>query len=500
MIDAQGNILDWNTAAERLKGYASHEIVGQNFERFFTEEDRQSGLPQRALATAADTGKYEGETWRVRKDGSRFWANIVIEPLRDAHGRVQGFAKITRDMTERLQQQHALEQARAALAQAQKMEALGQLSGGIAHDYNNLLHVIRNAVEVLGHRLRTTEPDTQRLLDMIQRNADRAAMLTQRLLAFSRRQPLEAKPVNPNRLVAGMAELLRHSLGEAIAMETVLAGGIWLVLADSNQLESAILNLAVNARDAMPQGGKLTIETANVFLDEAYAAAAQDLGPGQYVMIAVSDTGVGMERDVAERAFDPFFTTKEVGKGTGLGLSQVYGFIKQSGGHVTLYSEPGQGTTIKMYLPRTSESGRATEPGKEVELEGGVAGRDTILVVEDAEDVREFTAEVLRRLGYRVLEAADGHAALSILEGEPAVSLLFTDVGLPNGMNGRQLAEQACRRKPELKVLYTTGYARNAIVHHGRLDPGVELLVKPFTQQSLAARVSQMLKAPAIAS
>ena len=283
-------------------------------------------------------------------------------------------------------------------------------------------------------------------------------------------------------------------------METVLAAGIWQVLADSNQLESAILNLAVNARDAMPSGGKLTIETANVFLDEAYAAAAQDLRAGQYVMIAVSDTGVGMDKEVAARAFDPFFTTKEVGKGTGLGLSQVYGFIKQSGGHVSLYSEPGQGTTLKMYLPRASETTRGSEAVKDVEVEAPVAARDTILVVEDADDVREFTVDVLRRLGYRVLEAADGQAALSILGAEPAVSLLFTDVGLPNGMNGRQLAEEACRRKPALKVLYTTGYARNAIVHHGRLDPGVELLVKPFTRQSLGARVRQLLKARAVVS
>jgi PAS domain S-box-containing protein len=498
MLDPEGRVANWNAGAQRITGYAAAEIVAQHFSRFYTDEDRASGTPERTLETAARTGKYESEAWRVRKDGTRFWASVVIEAVRDPSGALAGFAKITRDMTERRQQQLALEQARAALAQAQKMEALGQLSGGIAHDYNNLVHVIRNAVDMLQRRLRGAGEEELRLIDMIKRNADRAATLTQRLLAFSRRQPLEAKPVDVNRLVAGMAELVRHALGESISMETVLSGRIWQVLIDPNQLESAILNLVVNARDAMPEGGRLTIETANTFLDESYAAAHAELKPGQYVMIAVSDTGVGMSADIAAKAFDPFFTTKDIGKGTGLGLSQVYGFMKQSGGHVQLYSEPGDGTTVKLYLPRST----ATLVSELSELPAAQARsrHGTILVVEDEDDVRAFTCEVLRELGYGVLAAPDGATALALLQQDPQVALLFTDVGLPGGMNGRELAERACRLRPDLKVIYTTGYARNAIVHHGRLDPGVELIAKPFTQAGLAGKISRVLSEPAVES
>jgi PAS domain S-box-containing protein len=498
MIDPQGNINSWNTGAERVKGYSATEILGQNFARFYTEEDREAGMPQRALAQARSAGKFEAEGWRVRKNGSRFWASVSIVPLHTRGGRLIGFAKLTRDMSERREQQHALESARAALVQSQKMEALGQLSGGIAHDYNNLLHVIRNAVELLGRRLSAEDPEAQRLIEMIKRNAERAATLTQRLLAFSRRQPLEVKAVDPNRLVAGMAELVRSAVGEGIEMETVLAAGTWPMLADANQLEAAILNLAVNARDAMPEGGKLTVETANMLLDESYAALNVEVEPGQYVMISVSDTGVGMTPDVAARALDPFFTTKEVGKGTGLGLSQVYGFIKQSGGHLKLYSEPGAGTTVKLYLPRAPAVEVEEIPRPAPAPAGGT--EHSILVVEDEEDVRAFTVEVLRDLGYRVFGAPDGPSALRVLEQEAEVSLLFTDVGLPNGMNGRQLAEEAQRRRPQLKVLFTTGYARNAIVHHGHLDPGVELIVKPFTPAKLAARITRTLNSTANAS
>jgi CheY-like chemotaxis protein/anti-sigma regulatory factor (Ser/Thr protein kinase) len=324
--------------------------------------------------------------------------------------------------------------------------------------------------------------------------------LTQRLLAFSRRQPLEAKPVDVNRLVAGMAELVRHALGESISTETVLGGRIWSVLIDANQLESAILNLVVNARDAMPEGGRLTIETANTHLDDDYVAAHAELKAGQYVMIAVSDTGVGMTADVAAKAFDPFFTTKDIGKGTGLGLSQVYGFMKQSGGHVQLYSEPGHGTTVKLYLPRAAVTLAAELVESPAATAHRASPRGTILVVEDEDDVRSFTSEVLRDLGYGVLEAADGATALRLLRQDPNVVLLFTDVGLPGGMNGRQLAEEASRLRPDLKVIYTTGYARNAIVHHGRLDPGVELIAKPFTQASLAGKINRVLSERAVES
>jgi CheY-like chemotaxis protein len=370
------------------------------------------------------------------------------------------------------------------------MDALGQLSGGIAHDFNNLLAVILNCVVILHRRLQIIDPEVRQTVDMIKRNAERAASLTQRLLAFSRRQALAPKPIDPNKLVSGMVDLLRRALGESVALETVVGSGAWSVSADPNQLETAILNLAVNARDAMPNGGKLTIETENTFLDETYAATHQEVTPGQYTMIAVSDTGIGMKKDVIAKAFDPFFTTKE--HGTGLGLSQVFGFMKQSGGHVKIYSEPDEGTTIKLYLPRLV----VAEDVKALNDERPVAahrGGETILLVDDEEDVRTSTAQLLRDLGYRVLVAPDARAALELTEKKPDIDLLFTDVGLPNGINGRQLADQVRGRWPSVKVLFTTGYARNAIVHHGRLDPGVELIVKPFTQVGLAEKIRQVL-------
>ncbi len=387
--------------------------------------------------------------------------------------------------------------AEEAFRQAQKMETIGQLTGGVAHDFNNLLQVIVGNLYVLQRRLAggamPPPEDLKRLTDGALRGAERAAALTQRLLAFSRRQPLDPKPLEVNRLVSRMSELLRRTLGETISIETVLAGGLWRISADANELENALLNLAVNARDAMPEGGRLTIETANSYIDEAYASMHEEVAPGQYVMIAFSDTGVGMTQEVIGKAFEPFFTTKEVGQGTGLGLSQVYGFVKQSGGHVKIYSEPNAGTTVKIYMPRLLEDGAsgASEPSRD-RLSLGTQS-EVILVVEDDEDVRANTVMMLRELGYGVLEAGDGAGALGLLETATRVDLLFTDVGLPGGLNGRQLAERARERRPELKVLFATGYARNAIVHQGRLDPGVELITKPFTISQLATKVRQML-------
>ena len=486
MLDPEGKVANWNSGAERIKGYAPAEIIGQHVSRFFSEADRQAGIPERSLAIAARTGKYEAEGWRLRKDGSRFWALVMINAIRDGSGKLIGFGKITRDMTEH----RAVEEQ---LRQSQKMDTLGQLTGGLAHDFNNLLTAIYGSIETLQRRLKGDRPELQRHIDMALRGADRAAALTQQLLAFARRQPLESKPINLNRLVARMTDLLRQSLGESIAIETVLAGGIWWVSTDVNQLESAILNLAVNARDAMPSGGKLTIETANTFLDEAYASAHGDVTPGQYAMIAISDTGAGMTPEVISHAFEPFFTTKG-GKGTGLGLSSVYGFVKQSGGHVKIYSEPEEGTTVKLYLPRLT-----LEPPSEATAETRVlaerAVRATILLVEDDDDVREHSQEILSELGYRVLTARDSSEALSLLEASDDIELLFTDVGLPGALNGRQLADEARRRRPTLKVLFTTGYARNAIVHQGRLDSGVELITKPFTYTALARKLHQVLEA-----
>jgi len=385
------------------------------------------------------------------------------------------------------------ENAEAALRQVQKMEAMGQLTGGIAHDFNNLLQVIIGNLEVLQRRNLVANDDAKRMVASAVRGAERASTLTQRLLAFARRQPLNPKALDVNKLVNGMSELLHRTLGESITIETVLTGGIWRVAADANQLENALLNLAVNARDAMEAGGKLTIETGNAFLDEAYAQA-NEVTPGQYVLIAVTDTGTGMPDDVRAKAFEPFFTTKDVGKGSGLGLSQVYGFIKQSDGHAKIYSERGEGTTIKLYLPRLTTSGDGVQADVEQPVLPLGSTDRLVLVVEDDADVRSHAVAILHELGYQVLEAADGPTALRTLEAQPEIKLLFTDVGLPGGLNGRQLADEARRRDPSLLVLFTTGYARNAIVHQGRLDPGVELITKPFTFAALARKVNAIFE------
>ena len=391
-------------------------------------------------------------------------------------------------------------EARAAeerLRLALKMETIGQLTGGVAHDFNNLLTVIVGNIETIRRNLGDGNdgraPRLRRAAEQAMRGAERAASLTQRLLAFARRQPLEPKPIDINRLILGMSDMLNRTLGDHVMVETVVGVRLWPTYADPNQLENALLNLAVNARDAMPDGGKLTIETCNVHLDEHYTRLVGEVTPGQYVMIAVSDTGTGMSKANLEQAFEPFFTTKGVGHGTGLGLSQVYGFVKQSGGHVKIYSELGEGTTVKIYLPRlvgneathdVAERHGETPRGEQGEL---------LLVVEDDADVRSYSVEALRDLGYRVLEAEHGEAALRLLRREPTIRLLFTDVGLPGGMNGRQLADAARRELPRLQVLFTTAYARNAIVHGGRLDPGVHLITKPFTYDELAVKVRDVL-------
>jgi PAS domain S-box-containing protein len=488
MLDVDGYVISWNSGAERIKGYTKSEIIGKHFSQFYTPEDRDKGTPQRALTVAATLGKYEAESWRVRKTGERFWAGVVIDAIYDDGGRVVGFAKVTRDLTER----RAIEEQ---LRQSQKMEAIGQLTGGVAHDFNNLLTVIVGNLETIWRHAPAEDGKLRRAIDQVTRGAQRAVTLTQQLLAFSRRQPLNPKPTDINRLVGGMSDLVRRTIGENIAVETVLAGGLWRVEIDAHQMESALLNLAVNARDAMPAGGKLTIETANSHLDDSYAGGYPELTPGQYVVVCVTDTGTGMTPEVIARAFEPFYTTKPIGQGTGLGLSQVYGFVKQSGGHVKLYSEVGQGTTVKIYLPRLLGSvEEEQESNFPVIPTGGV--HEVVLVVEDDDDVRMFTTESLKDLGFTVLEASDGPSALKMLEQHPEVQLLFTDVGLP-GINGAQLVAEARLRRPDVKVLFTTGYARNAIVHQGRLDSGIELITKPFTRAQLASRIRDVLDVPA---
>jgi signal transduction histidine kinase len=381
--------------------------------------------------------------------------------------------------------------AEDALRQAQKMEAIGQLTGGVAHDFNNLLTVIMGGLEVVRRSGPGDAGRRERAIDMVLKSAQRAANLTSRLLAFSRRQPLEPKPIDLNVVVRDMTDLLHRTIGEQIELEGVLASRLWTVEADQNQLESAIINLAVNARDAMPDGGKLTIETSNTMLDEAYAATDAEVIPGQYALICISDTGGGMPKETLSRAFEPFFTTKDVGRGTGLGLSMVYGFVKQSGGHVTIYSELGEGTTVKMYFPRFAGKSGADKADEAPAVPEGSA-EEVVLLVEDNEEVRAYSAMILADLGYRVIEASDAEGALPILRSAKRIDLLFTDVVLP-GKSGRVLANEAAEIRPELKVLFTTGYSRNAIVHHGRLDPGVQLLSKPFTIDQLASRVRDIL-------
>lgn len=394
-----------------------------------------------------------------------------------------------------LQEMGGREQAEAKVRQMQKMDAIGQLTGGVAHDFNNMLAVIISALQLAQRRLARGETDISRFTDAAMDAARRAATLTSRLLAFARRTPLSPSVLDVNRVVGGMSELLRRTLGEQIEFETVLAGGVWRVAADVSELENAIINVCVNARDAMSGGGKLTIETANAFLDEAYASANIDVAPGQYVMIAVTDTGAGMPPEVKAKVFEPFYTTKEVGKGTGLGLSHVHGFLKQSGGHVSIYSEVGHGTTVKLYLPRTSlAEAEAPRPALMEDLPAGDPAT-LILVVEDEERVRTLSVASLRELGYTVLHADSGAKALDILEKNPGAALMFTDIVMP-GMSGRKLADEAKRRWPTLKVLYTTGYTQNAIVHNGVVDADARLLLKPYSLSDLARKIRAVLDEP----
>ena len=493
MLDPEGNVASWNIGAQRISGYAANEIIGRHLSVFYPTEERGAGSPAAHLAKAAAEGSVETEGWRLCKDGSRIYANTIITALHYDDGSLRGFAEITRDVTERMAQTKALEESRAALAQAQKMESLGQLTGGLAHDFNNLLTVITGSIELVLRKPGDTRKANE-LLAAARQAADQGAALIRRLLAFSRRQALTPQIVDANQLLADMSELLRRTLGEDISLETVMAAGLWRMLVDPHQLESALINLAANARDAMPVGGKLTIETGNTYLDQEYAALHAEVAPGRYVVISVSDTGTGMPTETAVRAFEPFFTTKPEGRGTGLGLSQVHGFVKQSGGHVSLQSDPGRGTTVKMYLPyhEAPQPSEHKVPAKPVALQ--MPGPDeTVLLVEDEPLVRLYGSEALVELGYRVLEASEGEEALRILAEHPEVSLLFTDVGLPGRFNGRRLAEEARARVPSLKVLFATGYARDAVTPDH--DQSIELLEKPYTVEALAQKLRQIMSA-----
>ncbi|WP_374945008.1 PAS domain-containing protein [Sphingomonas sp.] len=488
VIDGDGTFRAINPAFTTILGWSPDEVIGRTVFHFVIADDKAPTGD--ALAHARRDVLPTFENRYRHKDGSFRCISWVAAP-EDALIYASG-----RNITAEKQQADELAATQEALRQAQKMEAVGQLTGGIAHDFNNLLTGVIGSLDMMQRRMAKGETDrVERYIAIAMTSANRAAALTHRLLAFSRRQPLDPRPVGANRLVTGMEELLRRTIGEAIALEIVTAGGLWQTLCDPHQLESAILNLAINARDAMPDGGHLTIETCNAHLDSAYAAQTRDVRPGQYVCICVTDTGTGMDKDTIAKVFEPFFTTKPIGQGTGLGLSMIYGFARQSEGYARIYSEVGQGTTVKLYLPRYY--GEAEEADETVD---GVADAplaedgEVVLVVEDEAAVRDLVVDLLGDLGYRAVEAADGPAGLKLLQSDMRVDLLVTDIGLP-GLNGRQLADAARVARPDLKVLFMTGYAENATLANGFLEPGMEMITKPFAVEALATRIRDMLEA-----
>jgi PAS domain S-box-containing protein len=479
MLDTEGVITNWNTGAERIKGYRAEEIIGQHFSVFYSRKDQEDGLPQRALMTAARDGKFEAEGWRIRKDGTRFWANGVIDAVRDDTGVLIGFAKITRDMTE----QRAVDEQ---LRQSQKMEAVGQLTNGVAHDFNNLLATIIPNLELAQSNIK--EDCVLKYLENAMRAAERGAQLTNQLLAFSRRHEVLTEPVDVNQVVSEACEMLPRTIGPTIEIETALTADVWWALTEPGQLELAILNLAINARDAMSAGGKLKIATKNIA--RVYGGGGlPPLDPGDYVVISVADTGAGMTEDVRSRAFEPFFTTKEVHKGTGLGLSMVYGFAQQSGGTVTIDSEVGNGTTVQIYLPRAPRRKSGTDEADERgSLDAGPPSR--ILVVDDNSAVRTITAIMLGTFGHDAIEAASGQDALDLLEQDRQFDLLMVDLAMPN-MHGDEFATRARNLIPDVPILFVTGYAEPGWV---RQRPEGEILKKPFRRVQLAGKLRYVLR------
>jgi PAS domain S-box-containing protein len=480
MLDTEGRVSSWNPGAQRIKQYRAEEIIGEHFSRFYTASDLQKGEPQNALATARREGRYEKEGWRVRKDGTQFWANVIIDPLRDDTGAIIGFAKVTRDITERREVQKALDQAREALAHSQKMDAIGQLTGGIAHDFNNLLMVVLSSLELARRRL----PDDERVMTLISnatQAAQRGAALTQRMLAFARRQDLDLRPVDVSGLVRGMTDLLQSSLGPSVSIETHFPLKLSLAHADANQLEMALLNLAVNARDAMPDGGSIVIAARE---EVVKAGAAGKLKAGRYLCLSVKDTGEGMDRMTLRRAMEPFFTTKGVGRGTGLGLSMVHGMTEQSGGRFLLKSRKGEGTTAEIWLP-VAKTVRSAESERFVR-DGSPRTRPlVVLAVDDDGLVLMNTTVMLQDMGHTVFEATSANQALDILRRERSVDLVITDHAMPK-MTGVQLAEAIRAERPGIPVILATGYAE--------LPPGVDAglprLGKPFRQQDLMHAVT----------
>ncbi|MBN3767713.1 PAS domain S-box protein [Burkholderia sp. Ac-20365] len=490
MLSPEGCVTNWNPGARRIKGYTDEQIIGSHFSCFYTPEDAAAGVPQRGLATAARDGRWESEGWRVRRDGSRFWAHVVIDAIRDESGVLIGFAKITRDITERRQAAELLDQTRNALFQSQKMEALGKLTGGVAHDFNNVLQVLRGNLELLGARHDDTWSRARigRAIEAVERGSKLAAQL----LAFGRRQALLPVASNLSDVLHGMEDLLRRALGERVRVrihESHSQGGLWNVFVDTHQLENVLLNLAINSRDAMPEGGMLTFGLSNATVDAQIAATAQ-LEPGEYVKMTVTDTGTGMSAEIADRAFDPFFTTKPEGEGTGLGLSMAYGFVLQSGGHIELASTPGVGTTVTIYLPRSLQAPVARPAAQsEHDSEESLRGDETVLVVEDDRRVQLTVVDMLSQLGYGVLTANDATEALTVLRSGAKVDLLFSDVVMPGPLLSPEMARQALLMRPSLKVLFTSGHTRDTAGLDTLLRRGADLLQKPYSRSQLARKI-----------
>ena len=480
MLDPKGFIANWNAGAARIKGYAAEEIIGRHFSQFYTEEDRREGVPERALETARRTGKYESEGWRVRKDGTQFWANVVIDAIHNGAGELIGFAKITRDLTER-------KAAEEQLRQAAKMEAIGQLTGGVAHDFNNLLTAIIGNLEMLASRLPAGEP-VRRYAESALRAACRGSRMTEQLLVFSRRQEVRSEIVSISVLMRETLMLCQRTTGEGIEIDLRLQEDVWPCRIDPGEFGAAVLNLAANARDAMNRLGRLTLRTENV---TTRTLSGAELAAGDYVVFSVSDTGCGMSPEVLERAVEPFYTTKEVGKGTGLGLSQVYGFAKQSGGATRIESKIGMGTTVRVYIPRAKG-----HPAYDIALNESTAevptGAATILVVEDDADVQEMIVGMLSDLGYRTLVATTGPEALAMLERESSVDLLFTDMVMPADMSGTELARRASRLRPGLKVLLSSGYTREE-TQFRPAHTEFPFVAKPYRPTTLAKKLKEVL-------
>ncbi|CAN7235883.1 PAS domain S-box protein [Brevundimonas sp. LjRoot202] len=483
MLDPTGRVNSWNAGAARIKGYAPDEIIGEHFSRFYTEEDREAGDPARALATAAAEGRFEKEAWRVRKDGSRFWAHVVIDAIRDDEGDVIAFAKVTRDITERMENQRALEEAREALFQSQKMEAIGQLTGGIAHDFNNLLMAVLGSLELVKKRT-PYDPRITPLIDNAMQGAQRGAVLTQRMLAFARKQELKMEVVDVPSLVRGLMNFLDRTIGPNIEVNMRFPGDLPRAHTDPYQLEAALMNLAVNARDAMPAGGSITISAKAERLGDHAT-----LAPGDYVRLTVADTGNGMDAETLARATEPFFTTKGVGKGTGLGLSMVHGLAAQSGGCLSMTSRPGEGTQVELWLPVATAAGLGVPAVEAQDSLAGTGRRLLILAVDDDNLVLTNTAAMLDDLGHEVIVASSGREALEILRGRPDIDLIVSDEVMPN-MTGSQFAQAVRRAHPGLPVIITSGYAD---LPPDAASAGLPRLAKPFGQTDLALFVNEIM-------